>query len=396
MSGSLEQFPNLGMGTATETFSNIKTPAAVTRVKSAKLELGRSVAQSSTKTAAAARKMYRPRFLAHLGLLTVTATVIMSNSPVRAHALSLRLATAQAGVGSALDEVGQAAVAADMASVSQLMITSEATKTATAKTSQVALLTSDDTSLAKRQVVQTAGNATRDISSYIVQAGDTISGIAAKFNITSATLTSANNLSSADSIKPGESLTILPVTGLLYTVQSGDNADTLASKYSANAAQITSFNNAEVKGLAVGSKIIIPDGVAPQVAAPSVAAPAPASSLRGNVLAAIAPHLTPFYGGSNGYAMGYCTYYVASRRSIPSNWGNANQWYYNAQASGFAVGSTPAVGAIAWTGAGYYGHVAYVEGVSGSTVTISEMNFNGNWNRVTSRTAPASSFRYIY
>jgi surface antigen len=87
---------------------------------------------------------------------------------------------------------------------------------------------------------------------------------------------------------------------------------------------------------------------------------------------------------------------VASHRSVPSNWGNANAWYYNAQASGFSVGSVPVPGAIAWTGAGYYGHVAYVEGVSGGMVTVSEMNYNGNWDRVTSRTVPASSFRYIY
>jgi len=77
-------------------------------------------------------------------------------------------------------------------------------------------------------------------------------------------------------------------------------------------------------------------------------------------------------------------------------WWNANAWYYNAQASGFSVGSQPVPGAIAWTGAGYYGHVAYVESVSGGMVTVSEMNYNGNWNRVTSRTVSASSFRYIY
>jgi surface antigen len=29
-------------------------------------------------------------------------------------------------------------------------------------------------------------------------------------------------------------------------------------------------------------------------------------------------------------------------------------------------------------------------------VTVSEMNYNGNWGRKTSRTVPASSFRYIY
>jgi surface antigen len=165
----------------------------------------------------------------------------------------------------------------------------------------------------------------------------------------------------------------------------------------ANAAQIISFNNAEVKGLVPGQQIIIPDGVkadAPKPAAAAVSAIAAAPSSKFANSASTA--LTHFAFSGNGYAYGYCTYYVASRRSVPSYWGNASAWYYNAQASGFGVGSTPVPGAIAWSGTGYYGHVAYVESVSGGSVTVSEMNYNGGWNRVSYRTVPASTFRYIY
>ncbi len=288
-----------------------------------------------------------------------------------------------------LDEIGQASVAADMAEKSQLMVTTEATKTATLKDEQVALLTATDTALAKRQVVSTAGNPTRDVTTYVVQAGDTLSGIARQYGITSSTILWANSIDDPDSLKPGQSLTILPVSGLLYTVTTGDTADSLAAKYQANAAQILSYNDDEVRGLTAGTNIIIPDGVKPDT-------PKPAVRIASRVLGAATPRLTYFTGGGNGYSFGYCTYYVAARRSIPSNWGNANQWWYNAQASGFSVGYTPVPGAIAWTGAGYYGHVAYVESVNGSMVTISEMNYNGNWDRVTTRTVPASSFRYIY
>jgi surface antigen len=401
MSGALEQFPvsslTDGLGTATETFSNIKTSAAVRRAKTAPVQIGHQVTTTSVKAASVARNVYRPRFVTHAGLLIIAGIVVISNSPVRTHALSLRLTSAQAGIGSSLDEVGQAAVAADIASSGKMMITEQAAKTATAKTSQVSLLTTDDLTLAKRQVVQTAGNATRDITSYTVSNGDTLTEIAAKFDITSATLVAANDLASADAIKPGEALTILPVSGLLYTVGAGDTPDSLAAKYSANSAQITSYNNAEVKGLVPGAKIIIPDGVMPQAPAP-VAVAAVAAAPASNVFhtSSVIPKLTSYAGSANGYSFGYCTWYVANRRAVPSNWGNANQWYYNAQASGFSVGASPVVGAIAWTGAGYYGHVAYVEAVSGNTITVSEMNFNGNWDRVTSRTASASSFRYIY
>jgi surface antigen len=261
------------------------------------------------------------------------------------------------------------------------------------------LLTADDDALAKRTVVSTAGNATRDITSYVVQSGDTLSDIASKFNITTSTLKWANDLDDADMVKPGQELTILPVTGVIYNVKDGDTADKLASTYSANAAQILSFNNAEVTGLKPGMKIIIPDGVQPEAPKP-VHVATTTGRVAGAATTATAATtnttLTRYAFSGNGYAYGYCTYYVASRRGVPSNWGNANTWYYNAQASGFRVGSVPVPGAIAWTGAGYYGHVAYVEAVNGSNVTVSEMNYNGNWNRVTSRTVPASTFRYIY
>ena len=56
-------------------------------------------------------------------------------------------------------------------------------------------------------------------------------------------------------------------------------------------------------------------------------------------------------------------------------------------------------GAIAWTGAGYYGHVAYVESVNGDgTITVSEMNYD-HFNRIDQRWIPIGdkSIRgYIY
>ncbi len=105
--------------------------------------------------------------------------------------------------------------------------------------------------------------------------------------------------------------------------------------------------------------------------------------------------LAPYGTFANGYVWGNCTRYVASRRQVPGNWGNANTWLPRAKQAGWATGTVPAVGAIAWTPNGPYGHVAVVEEVSGNRVRVAEMNFIG-LNRISTRWVPASSFKYIY
>ena len=97
----------------------------------------------------------------------------------------------------------------------------------------------------------------------------------------------------------------------------------------------------------------------------------------------------------NTYARGYCTWWAKEMRpDLPNRLGNGGQWVANAAAQGFRTGTAPAPGAIAEMP----GHVAYVESVSpdGTTVNISEMNYAGGIGQVNRRSAPASTFRYIY
>jgi surface antigen len=109
-------------------------------------------------------------------------------------------------------------------------------------------------------------------------------------------------------------------------------------------------------------------------------------------------------GGScgNHFTYGFCTWYVANRRCIP--WfGNANEWYANAQSYGFPVGSQARVGAVVvWGSGGGYGsvgHVGYVESVQADGFTVSEMNYNG-WNTVNTRfvsySMPGPLMGFIY
>ena len=73
--------------------------------------------------------------------------------------------------------------------------------------------------------------------------------------------------------------------------------------------------------------------------------------------------------------------------------GNANQWPGNARAAGIPVDRSPRVGDVAVWPVGYYGHVMYVEAVSGDgSIYISEYNFD--WTgRYSERTISANTWR---
>ena len=76
-----------------------------------------------------------------------------------------------------------------------------------------------------------------------------------------------------------------------------------------------------------------------------------------------------------------CTSFAAFRLSnvngfeIPAAYGNANEWGYRARREGYRVDNTPAIGSIAWSTAGTYGHVAWVSNVVGDEIEIEEYNY---------------------
>ena len=79
-----------------------------------------------------------------------------------------------------------------------------------------------------------------------------------------------------------------------------------------------------------------------------------------------------------------CTSFVAWRLSqngyqLPLGYGNAGQWGSQARARQVPVDHTPSPGSVAWfthgySGASYYGHVAYVAQVNGDQLLIEEYN----------------------
>ncbi|MCR4274617.1 MAG: M23 family metallopeptidase [Candidatus Campbellbacteria bacterium] len=105
-------------------------------------------------------------------------------------------------------------------------------------------------------------SATSDqISTYIVREGDSLSTIADMFNVSINTIRWANDLSGKSLIRPGQTLVILPVTGIQHIVKKGDTVKSIAKKYKGDLDEILQYNGIEIdSALAVGSEIIIPDG----------------------------------------------------------------------------------------------------------------------------------------
>lgn len=114
-------------------------------------------------------------------------------------------------------------------------------------------------------------NSNGQISVYIVRAGDTFAGIAKMFDVSVNTILWANDLNRNSVLKTGQTLVILPMSGVIHTVASGDTLQSIAKKYNGDIAEISEFNDIKVNAkLVIGDKIMIPDGEVSFSTRPSV------------------------------------------------------------------------------------------------------------------------------
>lgn len=122
------------------------------------------------------------------------------------------------------------------------------------------IITESDNAIIKPHLVTTQPSlADRDrIEYYQVQSGDTILGIAQKFNLNITTILWENNLTARGLIRIGEKLAILPIDGVSYKIKRGDTITKIAQRYRVEAKKIADFN--QVISLTPGQTIIIPGG----------------------------------------------------------------------------------------------------------------------------------------
>ncbi|MDE2218006.1 MAG: peptidoglycan DD-metalloendopeptidase family protein [Patescibacteria group bacterium] len=123
------------------------------------------------------------------------------------------------------------------------------------------------------------GGSNGTISSYVVRKGDTLSLIAKMFNVSANTIAWANDIKSGHYIKEGDTLIILPISGVRYTVKSGDNIKKVVAKYKGELEEVLQYNNLKADSpLVDGDTIIIPNG---QMESTSGSSAGPHSKFRG-------------------------------------------------------------------------------------------------------------------
>ncbi len=200
-------------------------------------------------------------------------------------------------------------------------------------------------------IVTAVGVPTTSVASHlatvhVVGAGEDLAAIAGRFGLTADQLKWSNPaLWGSEALHSGDRLLLPPVPGVVYTMQPGDTLGHIAALFRTDVQTIADYNYLRSPGdPAPGTRLVIPGATGADV---------------------------------NHFPYGQCTWYVASRRSVP--WfGNAGSWLVSAQLDGWPTGSKPAPGAIMVSWDSYLGHVGIVESVAADgSFVVAEMNYQG-------------------
>ncbi len=98
------------------------------------------------------------------------------------------------------------------------------------------------------------------IQVYEVKQGDTLADIAKIYGVTKNTIIWANDIKDKK-VSVGDSLIILPISGVKHVVKKGDTLNSVAKKYKASVEDIASFNGISIdESLVSGDIVIVPDG----------------------------------------------------------------------------------------------------------------------------------------
>ena len=157
---------------------------------------------------------------------------------------------------------------------------------------------------------------------YKVKKGDTLSGIASAFKVSTMTLWWANKatMKSKTDLHIGQTLRVPPANGVVITVAVADTLDSIAAKYGVDSQSIIDINQLTDPTLVVGQVLIIPGALGAPIPTPKPT-PRPASQTSSS-------HSTS--RGSGGTAAGIGGRYTGGRLAWPViGGGNYISQYYH-------------------------------------------------------------------
>jgi len=125
-----------------------------------------------------------------------------------------------------------------------------------------------------------------DVIYHVVQGGETISEISDRYDVSTKTILWENEIGVKDYIKPGQTLTILPSSGVSHRIESGDTLASIAKEYEADEEKILEYNKlASADDLDVDDVLIIPGGQIEEIVPVTTYAATTGTSLRTNFAA---------------------------------------------------------------------------------------------------------------
>ncbi|KXK07724.1 MAG: Murein DD-endopeptidase MepM [Microgenomates bacterium OLB22] len=151
------------------------------------------------------------------------------------------------------------------------------------------------------------------------KSGETLASLANTYEVSVDSIKWASNLKS-DTIRPGDTLTIPPVSGVVHTVKAGESIYTIAKRYGTSAQAIVNypfndFEDLDTFALKSGQLLIVPDGVPPQEKRPIARGPQ-FNQISGGQQGS-GTFIWPTSGGVSQYPIWYHMALDIANRSLP-------------------------------------------------------------------------------